>query len=92
MNSSRLVRGLISEMMQSHNLVKMDDFDVEENSKVLMFRYFKSDRRNHVYILFAIEYKDDYDVVLREIKDKDKYFFSYDDYDGYTYDLIYRKL
>jgi hypothetical protein len=72
--------------------VKMDDFDVEENSKALMFRYFKSDRRNRIYVLFAVEYKDDYDVVLREIKDKDTYFFSYDDYDGYTYDLIYRKL
>ena len=72
--------------------VKTDDFDVEENSKVLMFRYFKSDRRNRIYVLFAVEYKDDYDVVLREIKDKDTYFFSYDDYDGYTYDLIYRKL
>ena len=72
--------------------VKMDKFNVDRDSKVLMFRYFKSDRRNHVYILFAIEYKDDYDVVLREIKDKDKYFFSYDDYDGYKYDLIYRKL
>lgn len=72
--------------------VKMDDFDVEENSKVLMFITFKSDRRNRMYVLFAAEYKDDYDVVLREIKDKDTYFFSYDDYDGYTYDLIYRKL
>lgn len=72
--------------------VKMDDFDVEENSKVLMFITFKSDRRNRMYALFAVEYKDDYDVVLREIKDKDTYFFSYDDYDGYTYDLIYRKL
>lgn len=72
--------------------VNMDKFNVDKDSKVLMFRYFKSDRRNHMYILFAIEYKDDYDVVLREIKDKDTYFFSYDDYDGYTYDLIYRKL
>lgn len=72
--------------------VKMDDFDVEENSKVLMFITFKSDRRNRMYVLFALEYKNDYDVVLREIKDKDTYFFSYDDYDGYTYDLIYRKL
>lgn len=72
--------------------VNMDKFNVDKDSKVLMFRYFKSDRRNHIYILFAIEYKDDYDVVLREIKDKDTYFFSYDDYDGYTYDLMYRKL
>jgi len=72
--------------------VNMDKFNVDKDSKVLMFRYFKSDRRNHIYILFAIEYKEDYDVVLREIKDKDTYFFSYDDYDGYSYDLIYRKL
>lgn len=71
--------------------VNMDQFDVNKNSKVLIFKYLNSDRRNHVYILFAIEHKDDYDVVLREIKDKDTYFFSYDDYDGYTYDLIYRK-
>lgn len=72
--------------------VNMDQFNVDQDSKVLMFRYFNSDRRNHMYILFAIEYKDDYDVVLREIKNKYTYFFSYDDYDGYTYDLIYRKI
>lgn len=72
--------------------VNMDNFNVDENSKVLMFRAFESDRRNHMYVLFSIEYMDGYDVVLREIKDKDTYFFSYDDYDGYTYDLIYRKL
>tara|TARA_R100001510_G_scaffold43854_1_gene40339 strand:- start:257 stop:646 length:390 start_codon:yes stop_codon:yes gene_type:complete len=72
--------------------VNMNEFSVDKDSKVLMFRYFESDRKNHVYILYAIEYKDEYDVVLREIKDKDTYLFSYDDYDGYTYDLIYRRL
>lgn len=72
--------------------VKTDDFDINENSKVLIFVFFDSDRRNHMYVLYAVKYMEEYDVVLTEIKNKDTYFFSYDDYDGYTYDLIYRKL
>ena len=72
--------------------VKTDDFDINENSKVLIFVFFDSDRRNHMYVLYAVKYMEEYDVVLTEIKNKDTYLFSYDDYDGYTYDLIYRKL
>ena len=72
--------------------VKTDDFDINENSKVLIFVFFDSDRRNHMYVLYAVKYMEEYDVVLTEIKNKDTYFFSYDDHDGYTYDLIYRKL
>ena len=72
--------------------VKTDDSDINENSKVLIFVFFDSDRRNHMYVLYAVKYMEEYDVVLTEIKNKDTYFFSYDDYDGYTYDLIYRKL
>ena len=72
--------------------VKTDGFDIDEKSKVLTFVFFNSDRRNHMYVLYAVKNMEEYDVVLSEIKDKDTYFFSYDDYDGYSYDLIYRKL
>ena len=64
--------------------VKTDDFDINENSKVLIFVFFDSDRRNHMYVLYAVKYMEEYDVVLTEIKNKDTYLFSYDDYDGYT--------
>ena len=67
------------------------DLIINEKSKVPVFTHFRSDKKNHVYVLYAIEYRDGYDVVIRDIRDRDTYFFTIDDHDGHEYNLTYRK-
>mgnify|MGYP003639073809 FL=1 len=76
-----------------YNFYKLNTLDlyVDNESVVPVFTSFDSKKKNYVIVLFVIEYNRMYDVVLREIKDKDFYFFTYTDHDGYEYNLTYRK-
>jgi len=65
---------------------------VEHESKVPVFWIMVSpDTKSKIVTIYCIEYNEQYDVVYKESKNKDTYFFSIEDYDGETYDLFYTK-
>ena len=65
---------------------------VHELSKVPVFWWVKHpEKRSKVLIIYCIKYKDGYDVVLKEIKNKSKYFFSVDEDNGEIIDFYYTK-
>lgn len=84
----------IAVCMNVYNFYNLNTLDLQVNNEsvVPVFTSFDSKKKNHVVVLFVMNYNNMYDVVLREIKDKDFYFFTYKDYDKYTYDLWYREL
>jgi len=49
------------------------------------------DKRSKVLIIYCIRYKDNYDVVVKEIEDKTQYFFSIEEENGEVIDLFYSK-
>ena len=70
----------------------LTDLKIYEDSKVPVFWARKHpEKKNKAIVIYCIAYKGEYDVVFKEIKDKDTYFFTYDDYDGTSYELYYRK-
>ena len=70
----------------------LTDLEIYEDSKVPVFWARKHpEKKNKAIVIYCIAYKDEYDVVFKEIKDKETYFFTFDDYDGTTYELHYRK-
>lgn len=91
---SKSKKDAIAVCMNVYNFYNLNtlDLQVDNESVVPVFTSFDSKKKNHVIVLFVMTYNNMYYVVLREIKDKDFYFFTYKDYDGYSYDLMYRKL
>lgn len=66
--------------------------NVYEFSKVPVFWWVKHpDKRSKVLIIYCIRYKDNYDVVVKEIEDKTQYFFSIEEENGEVIDLFYGK-
>ena len=66
--------------------------NVYELSKVPVFWWVKHpDKRSKVLIIYCIRYKDNYDVVVKEIEDKTQYFFSIEEENGEVIDLFYSK-
>ena len=91
---SKSKKDAIAVCMNVYNFYNLNtlDLQVDNESVVPVFTSFDSKKKNHVIVLFVMTYNNMYDVVLREIKDKDFYFFTHKDYDKYTYDLWYREL
>ncbi|MGB1453471.1 MAG: hypothetical protein ACPG7H_07795 [Crocinitomicaceae bacterium] len=66
--------------------------NVYELSKVPVFWWVKHpDKPSKVLIIYCIRYKDNYDVVVKEIEDKTQYFFSIEEENGEVIDLFYSK-
>ena len=66
--------------------------NVYELSKVPVFWWVKHpDKRSKVLIIYCIRYKENYDVVVKEIEDKTQYFFSIEEDNGEVIDLFYSK-
>ena len=66
--------------------------NVYELSKVPVFWWVKHpDKSSKVLIIYCIRYKDNYDVVVKEIEDKTQYFFSIEEENGEVIDLFYSK-
>lgn len=80
------------EVFNMHSDMDIDNVSVYEGSKVPVFWY-TIDKMNKklVTIIYCIEYGDGYDVVVKQIKNKDTYFFSIEENDGEVIDLFYVK-
>jgi len=66
--------------------------NVYELSKVPVFWWVKPPyKSSKVLIIYCIRYKDNYDVVVKEIEDKTQYFFSIEEENGEVIDLFYSK-
>jgi len=83
--------GLCSRVMDLY-YTGLTDLKIYEDSKVPVFWARKHpEKKNKAIVIYCIAYKGEYDVVFKEIKDKETYFFTFDDYDGTSYELYYRK-
>jgi len=66
--------------------------EIVNDSKVPIFWVMvHPDTKSKVVVIYCISHQGEYDVVYKQMKNKDTYFFSFEDYDGETYDLIYNK-
>ena len=66
--------------------------EILDDSKVPVFWVMiHPETKSKILIIYCIEYHGEYDVVYKHMKNKDTYFFSFEDYDGGTYDLFYTK-
>ncbi len=75
-----------------HSSLDVETIMVYENSKVPIFWYsLDEDERNKAMIFYCIKYRDGYDVVVKQIKNKDTYFFSVEEDNGEYLDLFYVK-
>lgn len=75
-----------------HSSLDVETIMVYEKSKVPIFWYSLDDNgRNKAMIFYCIKYGDGYDVVVKQIKNKDTYFFSIEEDNGEVIDLFYAK-
>lgn len=85
----------IQKCMQAFSMYSSIDIEtikVYEDSKVPIFWYsLDEDVRNKAMIFYCIKYRDGYDVVVKQIKNKDTYFFSVEENNGEVIDLFYAK-
>jgi len=85
----------IQKCMQAFSMYSSIDIEtikVYEDSKVPIFWYsLDKDVRNKAMIFYCIKYRDGYDVVVKQIKNKDTYLFSVEENNGEVIDLFYAK-
>jgi hypothetical protein len=75
-----------------HSSLDVEKIMVYENSKVPIFWYsLDEDERNKAMIFYCIKYRDGYDVVVKQIKNKDTYFFSIEEDNGEIINIFYAK-
>jgi len=90
-NSKEEAIELCTELMRQYSN-REKPLKIYELSKVPVFWWVKHpEKRSKVLIIYCIKYKDGYDVVLKEIKNKSKYFFSVDEDNGEIIDFYYTK-
>ena len=66
--------------------------EIQKDSKVPVFWVMiDPDKKSKIVVIYCIYYKGEYDVVYKQMKNEDTYFFSFEDHDGETYDLFYTK-
>lgn len=64
----------------------------DENTNLPIFRHVKvPEKKGMVLLIYCIKLNDVYDLVVKEIVDKDTYLFSYVEIDGSIVDLYYYK-
>jgi len=85
----------IQKCMQAFSMyssIDVETIKVYEDSKVPIFWYsLDKDVRNKAMIFYCIKYRDGYDVVVKQIKNKDTYLFSVEENNGEVIDLFYAK-
>jgi hypothetical protein len=75
-----------------HSSLDVEKIMVYENSKVPIFWYsLDEDERNKAMIFYCVKYRDGYDVVVKQIKNKDTYFFSIEEDNGEIINIFYAK-
>lgn len=75
-----------------HSSLDIETIRVYENSKVPIFWYsLVGNKRKKAMIFYCIKYRDGYDVVIKQIENKDTYFFSVEENNGEVIDLFYAK-
>ena len=80
------------EAFSMHSSLDVETIMVYKNSKVPIFWYsLDEDERNKAMIFYCIKYRDGYDVVVKQIKNKDTYFFSVEEDNGEVIDIFYVK-
>ena len=65
--------------------------DVNRESMVPIFTFMRLDDDSHAIVVYVVEYKDVHDSVFQRIKNKDLYFFTFEESDGSIIDLYYEK-
>ncbi len=75
-----------------HGTIDIENDKIYMNSNIPIFwTTLDKSSRNTGMVFFCIKYKDDYDVIVKKVKNKDAYLFSVEESNGEYLDLFYLK-
>ena len=75
-----------------HGTIDIENDKIYMNSNIPIFwTTIDKSSRNMGMVFYCIKYKDDYDVIIKRVKNKDTYLFSVKERNGEYLDLFYLK-
>ena len=75
-----------------HGKSDVNKMKVHMQSNVPIFWYIiNPSNKKIVTLIYCIKYKEGYDVIVKQIRNKDTYFFSFEEENGEIIDLFYEK-